>query len=85
MGRYLNPKDMSKEEWLKKHAIAILADTPPASPTEEGHYVVCYSVNPGFSAAALMHNKEELRRFSAPDPRLKLWFLIEADDAEYFQ
>ena len=82
MGAYINPEDMTKEEWLEKYA----------TPLNEGvawncndfalsHLMVCLVNNGPFSAAAIMYSEEELRDFRVPmDLRPKKWFVANIED-----
>ena len=84
MGRYLNPHNMTKEEWLTKNAIAL--DGPPSeSPDPDGYYAVCLVDNGLFTAAALAFDPRELEAFTLPDDlRPKKWFLVTAEQTEMF-
>ncbi len=73
MGCYINPTDMSKEQWLHKHAL------PPRGtpdPITETHLPVCWVHNGHFTAAAIAYDARELARFSdwTNDHRPHLWF-----------
>ena len=76
MGYYIDPMDMSKEEWLAKNGIKMhlaelkgsdLFDTLP----------VCLVNNGAFTAAAVCFSAEEFKDFSNPkDMRDKQWFIV---------
>ena len=57
MGCYVNPKDMSKEEWLSRNAIPIEDATIDVKPGE----VILLLVNNGaFTALGVMYSEGEL-------------------------
>lgn len=74
MGIYINPRDMTKEQWLLENG------TPQPQPSihRAGDDVaVVYIDNGGFTAAGVAYNQRELEAFSDPaDPRYKLWFSV---------
>jgi hypothetical protein len=81
MGMYINPPDMSKEEWLVRHCAAthsFQAFPPPSTTT---HLPVCWVNNGAFTAAAVGYSPKEVEVFSNPDdPRPKLWFSVPRAD-----
>lgn len=83
MGSYLNPPDMTKEEWLKKNAKQIAE--PPKTLTElaEGQALVCWVHNGIFTACAHVYDERELREFSRDDDRRpKAWFTVDSELAK---
>ena len=52
MGFYVNPPDMTKEEWLQKHG---QVTETPAWPVPEGTILVCLVKNPTFTAAGIAY------------------------------
>lgn len=82
MGAYINPPDMSKEEWLVKNATRL--DTVPKNAKEfeaEGKMFVCLVNNFHFTAAGIMFDQRELETFSDPaDRRPKRWYLASKED-----
>ena len=80
MGRYLNPKGMTKENWLMGNAVihGDPIDTNKGFPTKEGHFVVVYVLNSGFSACAHIGDQQDWDAFSVPsDPRPKVFLWVE--------
>ncbi len=84
MGLYINPKDVSKEVWLKRYGIpvdsrasweSIKSDFPNSLPV-----VLLY--NPGFTAAGVAYSEREFKEFMAPDGRQKTVFAVEKADIE---
>lgn len=85
MGIYVNPPDMTKEEFLVLYgqsgsiemAHDFLAD-PCAC-----HLLCCWVRNDEFTALAVCNNREEFSAYSQPDdPRVKRWFIVDADALE---
>jgi len=75
MGLYLNPTDMSKDEWLSKFANPSFM--PPSSHKIPGYTAVCRVDNVWMVAVALMFSQSELEAFSDPnDYRDKRWYWI---------
>ena len=70
MGCYINPKNMTKETWLKKYA------TSQAGPTPITSYVVpvCLVDNGMFTAAGVAYDQREIEAFTFPDNRPKIWY-----------
>jgi hypothetical protein len=82
MGVYVNPQDMSKEDWLALHG-QILLDPPKWEDIEEGKLPVCLVQNAFFSAAGIAFSESELACFSNPsDPRPRSWFMVSIKDLE---
>jgi hypothetical protein len=83
MGVYVNPQDMSKEDWLALHG-QILLDPPKwedIEDIEEGKLPVCLVDNGPFKAAGVAFAKRELDEFTRPDdPRPKTWFMVSIKD-----
>jgi hypothetical protein len=75
MGFYINPKDMSKEEWFDKK-MSWYSALPVEDHYLKGDDLVCcvWVMNPGFTALAIAYSKAELDAFNHPDDkRLKRW------------
>lgn len=72
MGFYIDPKQGTKEDWLRKHGRRIAQ--PTAWPAASEDLPVCLVLNPGFTAAAIAYNERELERLLPEDGRPKLWF-----------
>lgn len=76
MGCYIDPKDMTKEQWLAINATG-LATHGPGEITST-HVPVCLVHNGDFTAAGVAYDEVELHRFNNPnDPRPKIWFQVE--------
>lgn len=84
MGRYLNPKNQTKEEWLEANAIPL--DHIPDTYKTDTHMVACLVDNGWMTACALAYNQYELEVFQYPtDPRPKLWFLVPFELTDEFK
>lgn len=74
MGIYINPRDMSKEQWLTENG------TPMPKPSDHragDDVAVCLVDNGTFSAAAVAYSQDELDAFSyEDDQRPKKWFSV---------
>lgn len=78
MGLYINPLDMSKEQWLAKHGTAIAV---PYWTGDGKSFPVCLVNNGPFTAAGVAFSKREMDAFNGPDDfRPKQWFIVSADD-----
>lgn len=79
MGAYVNPENMSKEDWLNKNAAEFLA--PIAwNLIIKGYLPIVLLQNPGFSAAAIAFSPEEYSVFTNPDdlrPKRYFYAIIE--------
>lgn len=75
MGYYINPKDVTKEEWLSKHGKLIPAEQAKDHITEET-LPVCLVDNGRFTAAGVAFDSRELAAFTRPDGRPKIWFSV---------
>lgn len=64
MGHYINPPNMTKEEWLQEHG---QVTETPAWPAPEGTIPVCLVKNPTFTAAGIAYCEQEFYEFRAPD------------------
>lgn len=74
MGCYINPVKMHKEDWLLVHATQLTA-APAWHEVPSGQLPVCLVFNPGFTAAGVAFNEQELIEFSDPgDPRPMIWY-----------
>lgn len=78
MGAYVNPKDMTKEDWLKANAEGISPTAPVAiDAMSPNHLPVCLVDNGPFTAAGIAFNERELQAFNDPnDYRMKVWFWV---------
>lgn len=76
MGLYINPPDMTKEDWLLANASAIVPP-PKAFDDRPGERYVCHVNNGPFTAAAIAFNQRELKEFTrADDRRPKQWYSV---------
>jgi len=84
MGYYINPENMSKEEWVLKYSIRSNGRIPPKSHTEVNEQGVlcvwvCIIDNIMFTAAGICVSAGELQAFAHSDGRAKRWYLIPFD------
>jgi len=84
MGDYINPKGMSKEDWLHQHGEILTVDqvitkvwSSPIPYEDQTHWVVCLVDNGFFTAAAIGTSPNEVRSFLQPDGREKLWLAVD--------
>ena len=91
MGLYINPTDMTKEEWLNKHKYASPMEYFPRFGEIFGHYgpnndtvLVCLVDNGYFTAAGICYNDRELQDFARDDGRRKVWYAIKRSDLKPF-
>jgi hypothetical protein len=86
MGYYINPLDMSKEEWLQKNATRIGAKAPIShNNPDTGEVALVWVDNGGFTAVAIAFDDYELAAFNQPsDWRPKQWFWVSRDKIEEF-
>lgn len=88
MGLYINPKNMSKEDWLRQHGQVILDEKrgislPPPSHIEGDNVAVCLVDNGGFTAAGVAYSADELASFAHPDDRRpKVWLWVPISEIE---
>src|SRR5688572_24932835 len=87
MGIYINPPDMSKEEWLSKHGIKVptahLTEATFGSwkdPQDRPCLPVCLVDNGIFTAAGIAFSPNDLDAFLHPDGRPRKWYLAAIDD-----
>lgn len=84
MGYYINPRDMSKEQWLKIHGRPINAEDIPTE-TMDKEMPVCLVSNGAFTAAAICYCEEEWEEFRSPrDFRPKEWYMVPRDKLREF-
>jgi hypothetical protein len=86
MGYYINPPDVSKEEFFRDNGIRVSPEEVRAyqySP-EEKLLPVCLVCNWNFSAAGIAYDPLEREAFLAPDPRPMQWFLVSKEKLQEF-
>jgi hypothetical protein len=84
MGRYLNPRGMTKAEWLYDNAQELAG--PPKHFEQDDFITVVLVSNGPFDACALADSQAELEAFNQEDDiRFKRWFLINKDQMENFK
>lgn len=81
MGYYLNPKDMSKEQFLDKYGEVCMKPTDFTRTSDSGkeQIIVCWVHNGDFTAAGICVNQDEFDAFMHPDPRTKMWFWVDKE------
>ena len=79
MGYYINPTDMSKEQWLAGNGFKISGRDIKMNGFENirsNELPVCLVDNGPFTAAAIAYNQQEFDEFMKPDGRGKTWYLV---------
>lgn len=78
MGYYINPKDMSKEQWLEKNGVK-LQYAPKYDDTGKTKNV-CLVFNSYFTAAGIAYSEEEQDVFASPDDFcLRDWYCVDTE------
>lgn len=81
MGCYVDPEDMSKEQWLAANATEIAPGTEDQFTLRPGEVLVCLVDNGPFTAAGVAYSPQERRVFANPDDgRPKRWFVASIED-----
>jgi hypothetical protein len=75
MGYYINPPDMTKEQWLKLHGDEVTVGYVQRN-TDANLVPVCLVDNGSHTAAGIAYDKRELEAFLYPDSRPKRWFMV---------
>jgi hypothetical protein len=83
MGYYINPNDMTKEEFLRRYGTR-LDRAPDTFKNEKDEYAVCLVDNGAFTAAAIAYNQGELEVFKDPDGRRRMWFYVPVEELKPF-
>lgn len=74
MGFYINPTDMTKEQWFKKHAMAMFPYPVETNYRPDSDSVACVLVDNGmFTALGIAYSEREREDFSMMDGRAKVW------------
>ena len=77
MGLYINPTDMSKEEWLLANVVGRGSRVSLPLPEDPALALVCFVDNGWMTAAAVCLDEAERKAFSRPgDERPKAWFHV---------
>jgi hypothetical protein len=83
MGLYINPRGMTKEEWLEQNGLVIPTELASQGkllpPKESGLVIVCLLDNRPtlpFTAAGVAYDYKELERFVRPDGRKRTWYWV---------
>ena len=83
MGYYINPEDMSKEEFLVRKGLIL--DEAPVVHEADDRTAVCLVNNGGFTAAGICFSADELVEFTNPkDYRPKRWYMVKNSDLAPF-
>lgn len=82
MGYYINPKDMSKEEWLAVHGVEVPAFRPfDERPSNALPVCLVNNVGLGFTAAGVAYDAREQDHFADPkDWRPRRYFYADIRD-----
>lgn len=80
MGIYINPRSVSKENWLKAHGRQLA--TAPDKFREGDDYAVILVDNGPFRAAGVCFSQSELDEFKYPDQRPKTWYMVPRSSLE---
>jgi len=78
MGYYINPPDMSKEDWLAREGKPVM-EPDFAQAAAQHAFPVCLVNNGPFPAAAVASSPEELTDFTRYAGRDKLWYYVDKD------
>ena len=82
MRYYIDPLNMSKEEFLESRGTEISAASALAHNFNMESLPVCLVDNGFFTAAGIGYCPEEVEAFARPDGRTKTWYLVFKDDLE---
>lgn len=83
MGFYINPLNMTKEEWLRRNGV------PVNHLTAQNHHagdrvVVCLVDNGAFTAAGIAYDDRERDEFCRPNKRLRQFYLVPREVAREY-
>ena len=81
MGCYINPKDCTKEEFLRKKGLEILG---PEWPSDDDYALICLVDNGVFTAAGICCSQWERDAFAVEDGRPKRWFMVKKSELAEF-
>lgn len=83
MGKYINPKNFTKEEWLLANKVHMSHSAPKWSDIPADCHAVCLVNNGPFTAAGICDTPSELDAFTLPDDhRPKIWFTVKKEDLQ---
>ena len=85
MGYYINPPDMSKEEFLAKHGTPISAIQAEEYNFKEDKLPVCLLDNGAFTAAGIGIDAHEVQAFLYGSRQRYWYFVSKADLAPYYK
>lgn len=82
MGYYINPPDMTKEEFLEKHGKPLSVSEATQFNFDGDNFPVCLvnNVGKGFTAAGIAYDSRERDVFIREDGRPKKWYSVTRDD-----
>lgn len=80
MGYYINPEDMTKEQFLSKHGTRVTAGVLGDHDFSSDELPVCLVDNGWMTAAGICYDRREIMAFAQPDDkRPKNWFLVKKE------
>lgn len=83
MGYYIDPKDMSKEEWLIRNGQRV-SQSDAKQHSIGDKVLVCLVDNGVFTAAGIAYCDRDRDAFLHPDPRPKHWYLVKRELLKQF-
>jgi hypothetical protein len=78
MGYYINPTNMSKEQWLRENGVEVPKPIAKHHPAGD-ELVVCLVDNGAFTAAGIAYDDGERDAFMYPDSRPMRWYLVKRE------
>jgi len=86
MGLYINPTEVTKEQWLQQYHCGAQRTPPEWNEIPKDQIVICLINNGAFTAAAICYNERELNDFADEnDTREKLWVFVKEDYVHLIQ
>lgn len=80
MGYYINPPDMTKEQFLKKHGKLLTQVEIKDFDFSSDSLPVCLVDNGAFTAAGIGYDAHEVQAFLHPDHRPKTWYAVSREN-----
>jgi len=77
MGAYVNPENVSKEQWLEENGKEVSQHWASTHDDFLEQMPVCLINNGLFTAAGIAFSKDELEVFLSPDGRHKTWYVVD--------